>query len=59
MKIKKDREDNTIDEEVNTDEETIRSGVKSSDYLITQPHTIYVNHTLYHVSAPQCHYRRW
>lgn len=40
-------------EEVKTDEKTIRSGSKFSDYLITLPHITHVDYTLHRVSVPQ------
>lgn len=47
MTTNKDRE------EVKTDEKTIRSGPKFSDYLITLPHITHVDYTLHRVSMPQ------
>lgn len=47
MTTNKDRE------EVKTDEKTIRSGPKFSDYLITLPHITHVDYTLHRVSVPQ------
>ena len=47
MTTNKDRE------EVETDEKTIRSGPKFSDYLITLPHITHVDYTLHRVSMPQ------
>lgn len=47
MTTNKDRE------EVKTDEKTIRSGPKFSDYLITLPHITHVDYTLHRVSMLQ------
>lgn len=47
MTTNKDRE------EVKTDEKTIRSGPKFSDYLITLPHITHVDYTLHRVSILQ------